>query len=842
MFYFFHQLKTLTMSSSFFNGIVIPVFTSLTKKYLCLVKNHNKLSKAIVYVTTFQGNEKTFILRSLLKSKNLKMNQKKVYKMKILFFISSLLLISNIAFSQTLQDIQKLKQLQQQIESGAVGIQTQEKQTENIKSLETFDDKLSSIPKEKLKSVTIDPQNQGAKSNNEALSINDEFDRLKAFGYSIFSEAKMDLKPTFFGPVSKDYPLGPGDEVIITLWGEVEIRHSLTIDRNGQIMVPDVGLINLTGLTMEKSRIKLFNIMKNYYSGLKYNKITLEVTLGKLRSIRIFVTGEVKQPGVFTVPAYVSPFAMLFYAAGVKPNGSLRHVIVMRGGKQIADLDFYALLVGIEKEDNLHLQNQDIIVVPPAENKVHLAGAVGTPAIYEFKPGETLQELIGFAGNLKPDAYLKQIEIIRFIPHRQPVLVNVDFTILKKNDEKLTLMAGDRVYVYQIMQKRENYVNINGPIFGPKRFSYSEGLTIKQIFNRVDSIKADAYLERAIITRKLENDRTEMYSVNLKTIIDGSSKDFALEPMDEISFKSINSLFPIDSVSIYGAVNHPGKYLLSKNLTLKDLLYQAGGFTLNAKKDVAEVSRLNFSDNNEAIIANIIKVPLDTTYGKGNNSQTENFLLQPFDNVFIYIDSNWELQRNVTIRGEVFRPGTYSLKTKEDKLSDLIERAGGIKPTGFIAGAKFFRRKDNAGQIGLNFIEAVEDPYSDENIILEDGDRVVIPQRRYTVKVIGGVNFPSSVLFNSTMELKDYIDAAGGLTELADEENISVMLANGKRIKEKSFLFFPYLPEDISPGSTIYIPTLATKEVTDWSGAIRDAAAILGSVASVILIINQINR
>lgn len=759
--------------------------------------------------------------------------------MKIIIFIGTLLFLSNMAFSQSLQDIQKLKQLQQQIESGAAALPIQEKQTEEVKSLETFDDKLSTLPEEKLKAVTIKPQNQAVRSTEDALSINEDFDNLKPFGYSIFSEAKLELKPTFFGPVSKDYPLGPGDEIIITLWGEVEIRHSLTVDRNGQIMVPDVGLINLAGLTMEKSRIKLFNIMKNYYSGLKHNKITLEVTLGKLRSIRIYVTGEVKQPGVFTVPAYVSPFAMLFYAAGVKPGGSLRHVIIMRGGKKIANLDFYALLLGIEKEDNLHLQNQDIIVVPRAENKVHLAGAVGSPAIYEFKPGESLQQLLSYAGNLKPDAYLEQIEILRFIPHRQPILINVDFTILKKNDEKLTLMAGDRVYVYRIMQKRENYVNINGPIFGPKRFSYSEGLTVKQLFNRVDSIKANAFLERALITRKLENDRTEMYSVNLKNIIDGTSKDFDLEPKDEISFKSINTLFPIDSVSIYGAVKHPGKYLLSKNLTLKDLLYEAGGFTLNAKKDVAEVSRLNFTDNDEAIIANIINVPLDTTYGKDKNSQTENFFLQPFDNVFIYIDSNWELQRNVTIRGEVNRPGTYSLKTKEDKLSDLIERAGGIKPTGFIDGAKFFRKKDKAGQIGLNFIEAVEDPNSDENIILEDGDRIVIPQRRFTVRVLGGVNFPSSVLYNSNMNIKDYIDAAGGLTELADEENISVMLANGKRIKEKSFLFFSYFSEDISPGSTIYIPTLATKDVTDWSGAIRDATAILSSVAMIYLIINQ---
>lgn len=749
----------------------------------------------------------------------------------------------NSSFSQSLQDIQKLKDIQKQIEKTAEQKQTGV-ETTPVKSLETFEDSLSQIPIQRLEAVKIKQEEKDKEKDTDhiELNIDDEFAKLKPFGYDIFYNSKLDLKPSLFGPVSGDYPLGPGDETIITLWGEVEIRHSIILDRNGQIMFPDVGLINLAGLTINETRKKLFNILKNYYSGLKTNKITLEVSLGKLHSIRVYVTGEVNQPGVFTVPAYISPYAMLFYTAGVKLSGSLRSIFVMRQGKKIADLDFYSLLLGIETTENIHLQNDDIIVIPPVKNQVFLAGAINLPGIYEFKSGESLRQLLNFAGGWKPNANLEQIEIRRYLQQEEPILVNVDYQKLKENNENFNLMSDDKVFVYEIERERKNFVTIDGPIFGPKTFTYTDGLTLKQLFSKVDSVRADAYLERILITREYEDQRKEIFSVNLKSIMEGSSDDFILAPSDIVEFKSQNVLFPIDSVSIYGAVNLPGKYVLSKNLTLKDLIYMAGGFAINAKIDMAEVSRIGQSFKSDQVLSEIIKVSLDSTYMKNDISEDENFFLQPYDNVFIFIDSDWELQRNVTITGEVRRPGTYSLESKEDKLSNLIQRAGGLKQTAYIDGAQFYRQADEAGQIGINFIEALEDPESQENIILEDGDEIVIPQRKYTVKVLGGVNFPSSIVYDESMDLDDYISAAGGLVELADGDNISIMLANGKRIREKSFLFIPYLPEEILPGSTIYVPTLAATDKTDWPGAIRDGAAILSSIATVILIMNQVNK
>lgn len=468
--------------------------------------------------------------------------------MKLNKILSIIIFCFTAVFSQSLQDLQKLKDIQKQIEKTADQKQTKD-MTVPVKSLESFDDSLSQIPVEKLQAIKIEQkemdEEKGKVKEDVVLNIEEEFEKLKPFGYEIFHKAKLDLKPSLFGPVSGDYPLGPGDETIITLWGEVEIRHTIIIDRNGQIMVPDVGLINIAGLTINEAQKKLFNILKNYYSGLKTNKISLEVSLGNLHSIRVYVTGEVNQPGVFTVPAYISPYAMLFYAAGVKLSGSLRGIFVMRQGKKIADLDFYNLLLGLETNDNLHLQNDDIIIIPPVNNRIYLAGAIDLPAIYEFKPGESLHHLINFAGGRKPDANLKQIEIHRFLPQQEPIMVNVDYQKLIENNKNFNLMADDRVFIYTIDRERENFVTIDGPIYGPKTFTYTDGLSLKQLFSKVDSVKAEAYLERILVTREYEDQRKEIFSVNLKSIIEGKAADFMLAPKDIIEFKSQKVLFQI---------------------------------------------------------------------------------------------------------------------------------------------------------------------------------------------------------------------------------------------------------------------------------------------------------
>jgi len=290
-------------------------------------------------------------------------------------------------------------------------------------------------------------------------------------------------------------------------------------------------------------------------------------------------------------------------------------------------------------------------------------------------------------------------------------------------------------------------------------------------------------------------------------------------------------------------VNNPGKYLLKKDMSLKDLIFTAGGFRKDAVIEEAEVSRINPNRTGPHQLASIIYVNIDSNYTKDIQPQKADlFFLEPNDNVFIRANSDWELQRNVSIEGEVVKPGVYTLKSKTERITDIIQRAGGLKRTAYLEGATIKRYQNGVGQIGVDFKKIFADPQNPENIYLQNGDRIIIPERLATVKVVGGVNFPSSVLFEKGRGLDYYIEATGGFVELADEKNVTIRLANGRPVQQKRFLFWKYLPEDITAGSTIYVPVLREKKEIDWSGAVRDAAAIMSSIATTILIYDRFVR
>jgi protein involved in polysaccharide export with SLBB domain len=565
--------------------------------------------------------------------------------------------------------------------------------------------------------------------------------------------------------------------------------------------------------------------------------------VGKLRPVRIFVIGNVRQPGVFTVPALSSAFRMLFYAGGVTEIASLRHVLIVREDKIFADLDFYEFLTSGRRFANIRLQNNDVVVVPAAEIRVSLDGAVNTPAVFEMKPGEGIKKLFGYAGGLQEDAYYETIEIERIVENKDRKIINIDYKQLLKQEPDVELQNGDRILVMEIERRVKNYITIEGPVFGPRQFEYFSGLTIKQLFSKVDSVGGDAYLQRVQITRTLPDLRYEIFSINLESILAGRQADFMLAPEDKISILSTTLLFPPDSVTIFGAVKKPGKYSYQKNMTLKDLIFIAGGYTNSALYTEAEVSRIFPRQKQKDALAEIYYVTIDSVYIKKDvNDDGDMFLLAPYDHVFVRNESDWEFQRNVMIEGEVDRPGPYTLKNKTTRITDLINRAGGLKPTAYLAGSRLYRSGPLSGQIGIDFEKIFEDPDDDENIFLQDGDRIVIPEKLATVQVFGGVNFPSNVLFEKGEGLDFYIEAAGGFSEMADRDNVTIRLANGRPVQRHRFLFWKYLSDDITAGSTIYIPTLKEKDETDWSGAIRDTAAILVSIATVFILYDSLNN
>ena len=544
------------------------------------------------------------------------------------------------------------------------------------------------------------------------------------------------------------------------------------------------------------------------------------------------------------MPALSSPLQMLFYAGGLQKTASLRNIKVVRNDHVVATLDFYQFLKKGKEFSNVRLQTHDVILVPTATKRVTLTGAVRKPAIFELKGREGLVDLIHLAGGVKDNAYIENILIDRYLQNKEHKLFSVNLDRLQSEHKNFPLTDGDVITVPTMDREVQNFITVSGPIYGPKKFAYYPGMTIKKLMNEIDSLRGDAYLQRVQITRTLPDLRKQLYSINLEELLKSPTADFPLAPQDQVSITSSLTLFPPDSVVIRGAVNKPGTYLLKKDMSLKDLIFEAGGFRKDALITKAEVSRIYpFHPEDKNKIARIIHVPIDSNYTKNLiSSKDEQFFLEPFDNVFIRINSDWEVQRNVLLQGEVQKPGTYTLKNKTERITDIVARAGGLKHTAYLDGAKFYRRANGVGQIGIDFKKIFANPDDPQNIILQAGDRIIIPERMFTVRVTGGVNFPNSVLYQKGKGVGYYIKAAGGFTDLADKGNITIKLANGKQFQPKRFLFWKYLPEEITAGSTIYVPVLAEKKEIDWSGAIRDAAAIMSSIATTILIYDRFVR
>ena len=459
----------------------------------------------------------------------------------------------------------------------------------------------------------------------------------------------------------------------------------------------------------------------------------------------------------------------------------------------------------------------------------------------ELKDNEGIIELVRFSGGFKDNAYLENILVKRYVDNKDQKLYSINFKELAADNRNFILHNGDRIFVDTLSREMENIISIEGPVYGPHEFEFYDGLTVKKLFTQVDSIRGDAYLNRVSITRVLPNRRKQIFSINLYDMLFAGAQDFNLAAGDEIRIISDKTLFPEDSVTIYGAVNNPGVFLLLKDMTLKDLIFAAGGFSEDALIEEAEISRIDPANRNQKQLANLIYVKIDSSYNKNHIArEDESFYLQAYDNIFIRANSDWEVQRNITLNGEVQKPGVYTLKSKTERITDVIKRAGGLKPTAYLEGARFIRNNKDVGRIGIDFKQIFRKPNSDDNIYLQDGDEITIPEKLHTIKVIGGVNFPTSVLYEKGAGLDYYIKAAGGYVELADNKNVTIRLANGRPVVKKRFIFWSYLSDEINAGSTIYVPVLSEKKSIDWSGAIRDAAAILSSVATTILIIDRL--
>jgi len=584
------------------------------------------------------------------------------------------------------------------------------------------------------------------------------------FGVDVFQRTTTQFLPLLSGPVPPDYKLGPGDDLVLILTGDVELSYSLPVTREGFILIPQVGQVHVANLTLDQLRDVLFTRLGRVYSGVKRgtNATTrFDVTVANVRANQIYVVGEVQQPGAYQISSLGTVFTALYAAGGVTERARLRGVEVQRQGKSVATLDMYDYLLRGDTRADVRLETGDVVFVPIHESRVRVTGAVLRPAIYETKSGETLADMVAAAGGFRPNAALERLKVQRILPA-----------------DARTAQSTARVTIDVPMP--------NGAI---PRFGLEDGDVVQ-----VDSLEAAA----------------EQYTV-----------------------------------AITGMVQQPGTYPWRPGLTLRQLMVLARGPRLGVDLREVEIARLP-ADRSRGQLATTLRLPLDSSYlFEGNGADTSHrylgppgvsfpargtateVALEPYDNVLIFRQPDFELQRVVTITGEVLYPGTYALKAKDDRLADLVQRAGGLTPRAYPEGIRFLRPADARGRINIDLPKALRDRGSRDNIILQPGDSIRIPEYQPSVRVVGAVNSPGSVLYRQGAGLDYYLSGAGGFTTNAEKGQVSVRYANGEvKTRHHSFLFSSN--PSPGPGSEVYVPA------KDPNAPHTDKVALFGAIAQIL--------
>ncbi len=682
---------------------------------------------------------------------------------------------------------------------------------------------------------------------------------LPYFGYEVFREVPPGFEPTASGPVDPEYVIGPSDAVRIAVWGQVEFQNELTVDKEGRIFIPTVGQVLVSGLTIEEANASLKRQMSRSYSGLVSNppSVWLDVTVSKLRPKRIFVMGEVEKPGGYTVSSYATVFNSLYSVGGPTVKGSMRDIRVTRGGKVIAHVDLYDYLTGSDQTNDIRVQNNDIIFVSVRGKSVEIRGEVRRPAVYELKEGENLQTLLRVCGGVLPTAYDGKAQIDRITPVGQRtgvedrLVVDVGLQgVLSGVVADVPLYDADEVQVFSVLDEKRNYVMIGGSVWRPGRYELGEVHTVRELIAAARGVQPKTYMGFAHLTRLNPDLLTRtIISFNLQALLDDPQFDQVLMPRDSVSIYSTEIIEVKERfVVISGSIKKPGRYPLSTNMTLKDIIPLAGGYTEDAELLTAEVSRVlprGLLGDSLAIILHpsvprefspTLETPRPDQNGEDSGGD---FLLAHRDELLIKPNPNFVTQRVVSVEGDIRYPGAYSIQRRAERLSEILERAGGPTRTSYMGGARFYRL---GKRLLLDFAEAYQQKNPLHDVVMLDGDSVYIPSKPHTVQVRGEVNNPGLLSFIEGDDVMDYLNRAGGLT---DSSNYAVLVKPSGESRRVDFGWFSSNP-DVPEGSTIDVlkvpPPLPDDNPVDVSATIKDMFAIVTSAATVAFIIWQTTR
>ena len=698
------------------------------------------------------------------------------------------------------------------------------------------------------------------------------------FGREIFSNKNLSFEPDLNIPTPKNYILSAGDELLINVWGDSELNLKLKVSPEGTILIPNLGPVSVSGLTIETAENRIRQELGRIMSTLSGNTESgstdgantfVSVSLSQIRSIKVNIVGEVVAPGTYTLPSFATLFNALYAAGGVNEIGSLRGIKVYRNSKEVAKLDVYDYLLNGKYNTNIRLEENDMVIVSPYDQLAVVRGKVKRNRIFEMKKGETLSQLLNMAGGFTGDAYKKDVRVKRKAGSRYQIA-----TVTEDKYPTFAMMDGDSLLVDSVIPFYENRLTVTGAVWRPGEYELNGAVhTVKELVNQAAGLKGDEFAGRAQITRLNPDFTTTVIAVDIRGILSGTSPDIELKPEDQLNIPSLFDLREPYTIKVSGAVNYIDTVLpYRNNLTVEDAIMMAGGLKESAATVNVEVARRikdtkTYENSNR--IAEVFNFELNDNLGlisvDGKNSNSV-FTLEPFDEVYVRFSPGYQEQQVVKVDGEITFSGDYVLAEKNSRLSDIIAKAGGITPDAYVKGASLkrlltedeMRRLETLLQlsankqsrdsvalslenikdysVGIDLEKALANPGSAHDVVLRDGDELYIPQFQSTVKISGAVTYPNSVTYTNGMSVRSCLSQAGGYNDIARKYPI-VIYMNGKvATTRKRFIFFKHYPK-VEPGSEIVVPA---KTQQDRKTSLAEILSITSSTTSMAAMITSI--
>lgn len=684
--------------------------------------------------------------------------------------------------------------------------------------------------------------------------------QVAVFGRNIFTDRNLSFEPNLDIPTPENYVLGPGDELIIDVWGTSENTIREIISPEGTIHVAGIGPIFLDGMSIQDAERSLRREFSKIYAAISGKSVHIKLSLGGIRTIMINVMGEVQVPGTYRLSAFASVFHALYRAGGVSGIGSLRDIRVVRGGKEVACIDVYDYIMKGKLTDDIRLSEGDVILIPPYENLVSISGKVKRPMAYEMKKGETITTLLSYAGGFTGDAYRDAIRLFRLNGKEKQI-----YNVGQDDYQSFVLTDGDELSVEAVLQRFSNKVEVRGAVYRAGVYQLDDSITgtVRQLISRAEGLRGDAFLNRALLRREHEDLTHEMIPVDLKRMMAGAVSDLRLQKNDVLYISSVKDIEKEGTLSIYGDIRNPGDFPYVKNTSIQDLIVKAGGLLESASMvriDVSRRIRDPKSISSSTVIGKSFAVELKNGLVMGED---KGFELEPYDIVFIRRSPGYRKQANVTVEGEVAFTGNYTLIQSNERLSSLIARAGGLSKEAYVKGARLIRRmtademrqkKDvlrlsvrgsekasvspvtleasSTYPVGIELEKALVNPGSDEDMVLREGDVLFVPKYVSTVTINGAVMYPNTILYQKGSSLSYYIEQAGGFGNRALKRRVYVIYMNGmvSRLKRR-------MGNAIEPGCEIIVPSKKGRKKTvaaDVTGMNTSIASIAAMVAAMV--------